>query len=81
MHKSKGHILLSFGTNPLVSSRHIWKPAENKATLIHCLEKGVTPAINRAAVFDAKAIIQHHMPTGTFEDLAKDILRDIIKVA
>ena len=37
--------------------------------------------INSAAVFDAVAIIQRHKPTGTFGNLSKGILRNIIKVA
>ena len=37
--------------------------------------------IDSAAVFGAMAVIQRHKPAGTFGDLAKDILRSIIKAA
>ena len=56
----------------------------NKATLLHHLERGVTPEenlpMNSAAVFDAMAIVQRHKPTGTFGDLATDILRSVVRM-
>ena len=73
MLKSKGYILLSFVTNPLV--RHIWKLAEDKQSCSSSLlGKRSNPEDSlpiNVAVFDAMAIIQRHKPTGNFVILLK----------